>query len=228
MNSDYNKLQEDIRLSKIPLDSAEGVIKSFEGIWLYIKSNTSLYEDDFTCQYYKFKVRNVNIETNFIYIYGSEDEDRLIINKKEIIQSESSAKNDEIKLVVSHNNVFSEIFLKEYSPRVDNRIEDIRYSNRNLIITEGKTDWKHLKRALDLLKANGRFTELDVDFLEYEDINMGNKTLEKICEYNALFSSDYLKIFVFDADNPEINKKHADKQFLYYDNNVYSVVLPVP
>lgn len=232
MSSDYNSLENDIRLNKIPLDVAEKSIKSFENSWIYIKSTIAFdkndyLSEDFMGQYYKFKVRNVKI-CDFIYIYGYEDNDRLLINKSQIIQSENSVEKDEIKLVIRNNNITSEIFIKKYSPRVDSRIEDILHSKNNLIITEGKTDWKHLKRALGLLKEQGRFAELDIDFLEYEDIEMGNKTLKKVCEYNALFSSEYLKIFIFDSDDTKINNEHKNESFLSYGNNVYSIVLPIP
>lgn len=227
MNTTYNSFQGDIRLSKITLENAEKILKSFEGVWVYVKSITRVSEE-FVTQYYKFQVRQIDIDLDCIRIYGDEDEDRLIINKNEIVQTESSSECDEIKLLLSSKNLSCEMFLKKYLLRIDNRIQDIMDSKRNLIITEGKTDWKHLKRALILLKEDGRFTELDIDFFEYEDFNMGNKTLEKVCEYNALFNSNYLKIFVYDSDNPEINKKHANMSFFSYGNNVYSVVLPVP
>ena len=35
------------------------------------------------------------------------------------------------------------------------------------IITEGKTDWKHLKKALLRLKNECKFEQLDIEFLEY-------------------------------------------------------------
>lgn len=56
-----------------------------------------------------------------------------------------------------------------------------------LIITEGKTDWKHLKAALVKLKANGQFSDIpDFEFYEYEDTpQMGDKQLEVICNSYA-------------------------------------------
>ena len=61
-------------------------------------------------------------------------------------------------------------------------------SKKALVITEGSTDWKHLKAAFNNLKSNTQysslFDNLDFDFLEYQpsDFNMGADTLASMCE----------------------------------------------
>ena len=234
MNKDYNIYHGDIRLAKIPLEDAESLIRSFEDTWIYIKSNTSLIKEDcslseLTTHYYKLKVKSVSISLDFIYIYGSEDDDRLIINKEGIIQSECSAANDEIKLIVKDKDAINEIYVRKYSLRIDNRFEEILQSNSNLIITEGKTDWKHLKNALEKLRERGLFLDLEIDFFEYEDKpKMGEDILLNIRNYNSYFSNGYLKIFVFDSDVHKINKEHEGMEYKFIDNNVYSMILPIP
>jgi 5S rRNA maturation endonuclease (ribonuclease M5) len=36
-----------------------------------------------------------------------------------------------------------------------------------LVITEGKTDWQHLKKALERFQSDGIYTNLNIEFEEY-------------------------------------------------------------
>lgn len=100
-----------------------------------------------------------------------------------------------------------------------------------LVITEGKTDWKHLKAALIRLKEKGLFEQLDLEFLEYEDdVPMGDTELLKMCRSLCKSPRDRITIFVFDRDNSSILKHVSDKARPYkaWDNKVYSFALPIP
>lgn len=102
---------------------------------------------------------------------------------------------------------------------------------RPLIITEGKTDWKHLKFALKMLVLDGRHTSLDIDFFEYDsEVNMGDIRLSQMSEYMATLPQKRKMIFVFDRDNQDIIKKMSGipQDFKSWGNNVYSVCLPTP
>lgn len=57
------------------------------------------------------------------------------------------------------------------------RIED---STRPLIITEGKDRLKHLKAAFEQLKND--YPNLDFEFHEFENLNMGNQALSQIID----------------------------------------------
>jgi hypothetical protein len=100
-----------------------------------------------------------------------------------------------------------------------------------LIITEGKTDWKHLSVALSLAKKNGRWTELDVEFLEYEsELEMGDTKLAQMCEYCAGLPNSRDMIFIFDRDNASLVRKMSGdpEAFRSWGNRVYSLCLPIP
>jgi len=102
---------------------------------------------------------------------------------------------------------------------------------RPLIITEGKTDWKHLKAALVRLRKAGEFQHLDVEFLEYEDdLQMGDAELLKMCRAYCKTPQDRVTIFVFDRDNPSVLKdvQRRDGEYKDWGNNVFSFALPVP
>lgn len=164
-----------------------------------------------------------------IVLYGYEDEDRFFIGKDKLVQSEGSDDGDELKLILNDSRVFTEIYLKEYLPGFNARVREIESSRAHMIITEGKTDWKHLKNAMVKLKKQGRYKKVDAGFFEYEDeLQMGNQTLKRICEYQALFEGEYLKIFLFDSDDENINKAYSSAKYIHHGNQVYSMILPVP
>jgi hypothetical protein len=96
-----------------------------------------------------------------------------------------------------------------------------------LITTEGKTDWKHLKKAKERLK-----NKLRISFNEFED-DYGDTDILKMCMYYSRTPQETKMIFIFDRDNPKIIKKLNDKtpntlNYQIWGNNVYSFYLPVP
>jgi hypothetical protein len=230
--SKYNYLQGDIRMVKISLENAEKLLKTFNNKWIYIKFISNTWECEESNQsvlYSKFKIGHINIDSNTILIYGTEDDDRLVISKDILVQSECTHGRNELRFIQKSSNTMYDIYIKEYLPTANLRFDEITHSNKNLIITEGKTDWKHLKNALSNFKIRGEYQSLAFEFFEYEDdVQMGNSTLLNICKYQSLFKNEYLKVFIFDSDEPNINNAHKDSIFKYYGNNVYSLILPVP
>jgi len=117
---------------------------------------------------------------------------------------------------------------------------------RPLIVTEGATDWKHMKAALSALREIDEhkklFNELDFDFLEYEPKNsdtnntlkleMSNSHLVSMCENFAKAPQQRKIIFIADRDDDKTNKimsKINDSDtFKNWGNGVYSFILPLP
>ena len=102
-----------------------------------------------------------------------------------------------------------------------------------LIMTEGKTDWKHLKAALLRLKADssGYFDDLEIEFSEYEEnIKMGSADLRNICAHSSKLPQARPIICIFDRDEPKIMRSVsvADKPYKEWGNNVFSFIIPVP
>lgn len=102
--------------------------------------------------------------------------------------------------------------------------ESIFENENNLIITEGKTDWKHIKRA---------FKNFDYDkslfrFLEYEnEIDMGDKSLLELCKNLSKIPREKKLVCIFDRDNKSILKEH-ENEIKAWGNNVYSIIIPSP
>lgn len=117
-------------------------------------------------------------------------------------------------------------------------------NDKPLIITEGATDWKHMKAAYNSLLNDPRCSEwlpnLNFDFLEYEPKNstvqncfkleMSASHLKTMCEQYCLVKQPRKMIFIADADVKEIRNSlgQKDTQYRSWGNNVYSFILPVP
>lgn len=105
-------------------------------------------------------------------------------------------------------------------------IEELADNNKPLIITEGKTDWKHIKKALERFKNNGLYTDLDIQFLEYEDMNMGDGELDRMVQTYCKTEQPKKHIFIFDRDNSKFVNKYGNEKFNNHENNVYSFCIP--
>lgn len=131
-----------------------------------------------------------------------------------------------------------------YQKDAQNAILSVASSKKVLVITEGATDWKHMKAAMSVLKEKEEYVELfaglDFDFFEYEPSNssaeatykvqMGNTVLSAICENVCKIPQDVTRIFIADRDDDNTNKKLGIKGRSYksWGNNTYSFLIPVP
>lgn len=112
---------------------------------------------------------------------------------------------------------------------VNRRLQNL---SKPLIITEGKTDWKHFKHAIERLNEAGKFVDLDFDFLEYEDeIEMGDSHLKSLCEQTAKLKNTRKVICIFDRDDTKIIQSmdgSNGSSFKEWGNSVYSFCIPKP
>lgn len=118
------------------------------------------------------------------------------------------------------------------------------HKEKPLIITEGSTDWKHLKAALCWLCTNEEtssvYSSLDFEFLEYEPVSngvsddtlrleMGDSQLTDCCKSTSLLPQSRKIIFIADADNEKTKAKLTERDsYKSWGNNVYSFVIPIP
>lgn len=111
---------------------------------------------------------------------------------------------------------------ENYKKELDFLKEKVRESEKPLIITEGKTDWKHLKAAFNKLCP-----ELEIEFLEYEDnLDMGDKALKVLAEKLKALPNNRKIICIFDRDNPDIVKACGGQKYNDLGGNVYTFCLP--
>jgi len=97
------------------------------------------------------------------------------------------------------------------------------------IITEGKSDWKHLKAALAKLKKQEQYLDLDIAFDEF-DYDKGNDKLLKECQILSRRKNSKPQIHIFDRDDKSKMKEICDndKNYKAWGNNVFSFAIPIP
>jgi RNA-directed DNA polymerase len=99
------------------------------------------------------------------------------------------------------------------------------------VITEGQTDWKHLKVALRKLQEMGDFRQLEIAFDEYDDrTKMGDSELKEMCIQLSKAPQPKVTIAIFDSDDQKMLKDVTTEGQPYksWRNNVFSLALPVP
>lgn len=103
--------------------------------------------------------------------------------------------------------------------------QKILSSTKPLIITEGKTDWKHLVAAFKQL--GHEYAELDIEFLKYEDeLKMGSSALKTMLENLKKVPQSRKIIGIFDRDEPAILKEYGEIFYNDLGNNVYVLCIP--
>ena len=95
------------------------------------------------------------------------------------------------------------------------------------MITEGKTDWKHFKKALEFYKSNGEFNDLDLELYEY-DMNFGDSELGGTLTKFSRIPNRFKIIGLFDCDEGNGRSIHQEGGIRDYGNNVYGMSIPVP
>lgn len=114
---------------------------------------------------------------------------------------------------------------KNYKDELNLLKEKILLSEKPLIITEGKTDWKHLKAALQNLKEY--YPLLDVEFFEYEDSpQMGSSALKTMAESLKNLPNNRKIICIFDRDEDNIVRVYGEEKYQKLGNNVYAFCIP--
>jgi len=119
--------------------------------------------------------------------------------------------------------------LKDINPKLKMKVKLTEQEKTPLIITEGSSDWKHLKAAFRNLKKLGFFLDLKLEFSEYRG-SMGGEHLQLNTRIKQTETLLRQTIFVFDSDNSKIVKEIVDYKGnpRYWGNNVYSFCLPTP
>lgn len=113
-------------------------------------------------------------------------------------------------------------FLKQY-----NEIKErVAAGSKPLIITEGKTDWKHIKNAQ--VKLN--IIDCDIEYYENEEA-FGDTSLVDFLSHYARIRQARRIIGIFDRDNlPGIKNKIIgidNQEYVSLGNNVYAFAIPI-
>lgn len=132
---------------------------------------------------------------------------------------------------VENNDLYQEVYqmMVAENDRFADKYKELRNQiesdNKPLIITEGKTDWKHIKAAIKALNI----TDIDVAFYEYEG-TIGDKNLMQMLKDFVCLNSSRKIIGIFDRDNDSFlkdNPEVRDNEFHSLGANVYALAIPV-
>lgn len=132
---------------------------------------------------------------------------------------------DESERLIQEKEVNKALFDK-----VQTLEKKVKKSGLPLIITEGKTDWKHMKRALKkFMEFEDRYEYL-AEFMEFETSLQGDSQLKKLISQAKDMKSQRKIIGIFDNDSSNTIKSMGNKEigYKYHGNNVYSFCIPIP
>lgn len=121
------------------------------------------------------------------------------------------------EILVSENNRFAQKFFG-----LKNKLNS---SLKPLVITEGKTDWKHLKAAQ---KALG-LSDIEIEFSEYED-DLGDSKLLQLLKDIGKLNPKRKIIGIFDRDNDqksELKELIFDEKYRSLSPNIYILRIPL-
>ena len=120
-------------------------------------------------------------------------------------------------LMVGENERFKEMFLTLN--------QAIQVSSTPLIITEGKTDTQHIKKAKEILNI----VDCEVEFYEITG-DWGDSKLKLLLEQLSRVRQTRKIIGIFDRDDSSIVAEIEKNNQLFkdYSNNVYGICIPVP
>jgi len=120
-------------------------------------------------------------------------------------------------MMVGENNRFKEMFLSLK--------QVIEAGTIPLIITEGKTDVQHIKKAKEILNVQN----CDIEFYDITG-DWGDSKLKLLLEQLSKINQNRKIIGIFDRDDASIvsDIETGGQVFKDYSNNVYAFCIPVP
>lgn len=125
--------------------------------------------------------------------------------------------NEVYRMMIDENNRYKEEYLKLK--------QFIENGTKPLIITEGKTDVIHLKKAKEILNID----DCDIEYYDTGD-SFGDSKLKLLLEQLSKIPQSRKIIGIFDRDVPKIigDIEQGNQPFKNYTNNVYAFCIPIP
>ncbi len=140
--------------------------------------------------------------------------------------------NNGIICLPRNNDMYREVYemmlheKADYAVQVEALKQKIASITKPIILTEGKTDWKHIKYALKKLQEQGEYLDVDVVFDEYETDRGGSK-LQSMCAALSQFPNPQKIIAIYDTDKDAVELANGES-FKKRGNNVYELPIPNP
>jgi len=134
-----------------------------------------------------------------------------------------SPKNNELysevyEMFINENNRYAEMYKK-----LQTALEKVQ---KTIILTEGKTDVKYLRKAKEKLCIK----DIDFDFIDPETAPSGDANLRALLEQLAHVPQTHKVIGIFDRDNNDIINYICEggQRYKNFGNNVFGFCIPIP
>ena len=141
--------------------------------------------------------------------------------------------NNGITCSPTNNKLYKEVYElmidenQRFADKYKELEREILQIEKTVIISEGKTDWKHFKAALSYFNENHEFEDIDVEIVEY-NFDFGDSKLNSLLTQYSLFPHKYKIIGIFDCDEANGKNIHAKGGKKQYGNNIWGMSIPVP
>ena len=141
--------------------------------------------------------------------------------------------NNGITCSPTNNKLYKEVYElmidenQRFADKYNELEREILQIEKTVIISEGKTDWKHFKAALSYFNENHEFEDIDVEIVEY-NFDFGDSKLNSLLTQYSLFPHKYKIIGIFDCDEANGKNIHAKGGKKQYGNNIWGMSIPVP
>lgn len=114
---------------------------------------------------------------------------------------------------------------QRYADKYNDLVSKIESNSKPIIITEGKTDYRHIRNAINKL---GR-KNIDVDFYEVPD-DWGDSRLQSMLDNLSRIKQRKIVIGIFDRDSKTyleyLNVEHQQYK-IFGNSNVYAFAIPL-
>lgn len=139
--------------------------------------------------------------------------------------------NNALECMPVNNQLYSEVydmFINEnnrYAEKLRLMEDKVSALCKPLVITEGKTDIKHILKAMEVLGI-----DLDFEIIDSTSQPDGDDNLKKLLNDLAKIKHQYKIIGIFDCDiSKTVSEMHPNgKKYKDYGNGVYGFTIPVP
>ena len=139
--------------------------------------------------------------------------------------------NNGITCSPTNNKLYKEVYdmmigeNQRYADKYNDLVSKIESNSKPIIITEGKTDYRHIRNAINKL---GR-KDIDVDFYEVPD-DWGDSKLQSMLDNLSKIKQRKIVIGIFDRDS-KTYLEYLDVEHLQYKtfghSNVYAFAIPL-
>lgn len=139
--------------------------------------------------------------------------------------------NNGIACFPTNNKLYKEVYdmmigeNQRYADKYNDLVSKIESNSKPIIITEGKTDYRHIRNAINKL---GR-KDIDVDFYEVPD-DWGDSKLQSMLDNLSKIKQRKIVIGIFDRDS-KIYLEYLDVEHQQYktfgNSNVYAFAIPL-